>query len=252
MIYASTLASRQRVAEGTEAFHFTRPDGFEFAPGQALELLLPSGEPEGAPLGHAFSIVSAPHEREVVIATRMRDSAYKRALATLQPGAVVQLDGPFGELVLDDSARPVVLIAGGIGITPFMSMLRHAARQRATRAMALVYSNRRPQDAAFLAELQSLGRAQPGFRLHATMTAPAAPATGWSGLSRHIDADMLAAAASSIGARSPRGDASAASAARTPQWYVAGPPKLVAAAGMALDDLGVPEGDVHREEFEGY
>jgi ferredoxin-NADP reductase len=250
--HASALASRQRVAEGTEAFRFTRPGGFDFVPGQALELLLPSGTADGAPLGHAFSIVSAPHEQEVVIATRMRDSAYKRALDALQPGAKVQLDGPFGELVLDHGARPAVLIAGGIGITPFMSMLRHAARERSTRALALVYSNRRPRDAAFLEELQSLARAQAGFALHATMTAPAGSTAGWSGLSRHIDADMLAAAARSVGARSPGNGSPSRPDASSPQWYVAGPPGLVAAASMALDDLGVPERDVHGEEFEGY
>jgi ferredoxin-NADP reductase len=251
MSYPSTLASRQRVAEGTEAFHFTRPGGLDFTPGQALELLLPAGAVDAAPSGHAFSIVSAPFEREVVIATRMRDSAYKRALAALQPGASVQLDGPFGELVLDDGTRPAVLIAGGIGITPFVSMLRHAARERLARPLALVYSNRRPQDAAFLDELVSLARQAPGFRLHATMTGIAAATQAWSGLARRIDADMLASAARSVGAAAvaPRDGASRVAA---PLWYVAGPPGLVAAATMALDDLGVPEADVHAEQFEGY
>jgi ferredoxin-NADP reductase len=234
MALATTLLARNGVAERTGAFHFARPQGFDFVPGQAVELLLPG--PGGQPQGHAFSIVSAPSEREVVVATRLRDSAYKRALDALQPGAAAELDGPVGELTLDDAARPAVLIAGGIGITPFVSMLRDARERGVATPLALVYSNRRPQDAAYLAELQALAGTHPWFRLHATMTGHGV-AGAWAGRTGHIDAGMLGEAAQGLS---------------TPRWYVAGPPGLVAAATMALDDLGVPARDVLSETFEGY
>jgi len=109
-VYHTTLRRRQPVAEGTQAFHFDKPAGFDFRPGQAIDLILPlpGVAADSQDARHAFSIVSAPHENELVVATRMRDSAYKRALGALPDGAAVQVDGPFGSLTLI-----------GIGGSPF-------------------------------------------------------------------------------------------------------------------------------------
>ena len=134
----TTLRAREDVAEGTMAFHFDKPTGFAFKAGQAVELLIADPAGGANDVGHAFSIVSAPFEGELVIATRMRDSAYKRALKAMRPGAKVRLDGPFGSLTLHNKrARAAVLIAGGIGITPFMSMIRQAAHERLAQPIAL-------------------------------------------------------------------------------------------------------------------
>jgi ferredoxin-NADP reductase len=90
-----------------------------------------------------FSLVSAPFESTRAIATRMRDTAFKRALKALPDGASVKLSGPIGQFTLADAARPAVFIAGGIGITPFMSRLRQANQERSTQSFLLLYSNRR-------------------------------------------------------------------------------------------------------------
>jgi ferredoxin-NADP reductase len=120
------LASKVAVADGTMAFHFAKPPGFTFKPGQAIDVVL--GDPRGGDRRHTFSLVSAPFEDELVVATRMRDSPFKRALGELEDGGAARLDGPFGSLTLhNDRSRAAVFIAGGIGITPFMSMLRQAA-----------------------------------------------------------------------------------------------------------------------------
>src|SRR5512140_3663643 len=122
------LRTSETLADGTMAFHFDRPEGFTFKPGQAIELLLPDGDGAGKEAGHAFSLVGAPFEGELVIATRMRDTPYKRALGRLRPGATARFEGPFGAMTLHkDASRAAVFIAGGIGITPFMSMLRSVA-----------------------------------------------------------------------------------------------------------------------------
>jgi len=160
--YDVKLLARHEIADGTMEFHFTRPDGFDFKAGQAIELVLP--EPAG---GHAFSLVNSPAEGELVVATRMRDSAYKRALRALPIGASVKVDGPFGSLTLHrNPSRAAVFIAGGIGITPFMSIVRNAVEECLKHPMALVYSNRRARDAAYLDELRSIEN----LRLVATLT----------------------------------------------------------------------------------
>lgn len=239
-IERSALLAHREVAQGTMAFHLAKPAGFEFRPGQAFEIQLP-GAPAGATgadWSHAFSIVSAPHEDELVFATRMRGSAYKNALAALAPGAPLDIDGPFGSLTLHRKAeRAGVLIAGGIGITPFMSMIRHAVHTSSTQPLALLYSNRRPEDTAFLAELQEHARALPSFRLHATMTDMAHSTQPWSGATGLIDAAFVQRAIAGL---------------PEPIFYVSGPPGLVQAMRETLEQAGVDEDDVRSEEFFGY
>jgi ferredoxin-NADP reductase len=232
------LRDRREVAAGTVAFHFDKPPGLAFKPGQAIELLLPDPSNGSETMGHAFSLVSAPFEDELVIATRMRDSQYKRALASLAPGAGARIEGPFGSLTLHkDTRRAAVFIAGGIGITPFMSMLRQAARDGFSRDVALLYSNRRPEDAAYLDELRALQAKHPRFRLVATMTEAQASALAWNGETRPIDASLVRAAADGL---------------PSPIFYVAGPPGLVEAVRKALSAAEVDDDDVRSEDFYGY
>lgn len=234
----SLLLKRETVAEGTVAFHLQKPPGFTFKPGQAIDLILDVPQLGEDSRRHAFSIVSAPHEADLIVVTRMRDSAYKRALATLQPGAAVAIDGPFGSMTLhNDVSRPACFIAGGIGITPFMSMLRHACEMKSARRLMLIYSNRRPEDAAFLAELEIIARSNDHFRLVATMTEMGKSASEWSGATQPVDASFLTGVL---------GDLS------TAIHYVAGPPAMVAAVRDALTAAGVAEDDVRSEEFLGY
>ena len=231
------LHASHEVARGTRAFEIDKPAGFAFKPGQAFEIILP-GPGEGEDTRHAFSIVSAPHEPRLMFATRMRDSVYKRHLGALQPGARIDVDGPFGSLTLHKKPeRAGVLIAGGIGITPFMSMLRHAAHVRSTQPLALLYSNRRPEDTAFLAELQQLAQAHPQLHLHATMTDMAQSQQPWSGATQMIDVAFVQ---------------NATRALPSPIYYVSGPPGLVEAMRNTLEAAGVDEDDVRSEEFFGY
>lgn len=237
---SSKLLGSETLAEGTMAFHLERPADFEFRPGQSIDLYLETGSgAAGQDVMHTFSMVSAPHEETLTVATRMRDSAYKRRLGSLRPGGELYIDGPFGTaLVLDEeSPRPAVLIAGGIGITPFMSILRHAGRQDSTRQLILLYSNRRPQDTAYLDELQQLERKLPGFRLVATMTGMADSAEAWEGPVGYLDAERIADACRELD---------------NPLFYLSGPPMLVEAMRDILEDIGVDDEDIHSEGFTGY
>ena len=227
--YRVKLAGREQVVEGTFAFRFERPAGFAFRAGQAVVLELVDR--------HTFSLVNAPFESELVIATRMRDSAFKRALKALPDGASVKMIGPLGQFTLADTARPAVFIAGGIGITPFMSMLRQAAQDRSPQPLLLLYSNRRPEDAAFLGELQDLERRNKNFRLVATMTDMANSARDWSGETSLINADMIRRCAGGLAG---------------PVYYVVGPPAMVMAMQETLRGAGVAEDDIRSEEFYGY
>jgi ferredoxin-NADP reductase len=233
------LRGSEQVAHGTMAFHFERPAGFSFEPGQAIDVvLLEPAAVDAQNARHTFSIVSAPFENELVIATRMRDSAFKRALRALPIGAPVSIEGPSGSLTLHhDRARPAVFIAGGIGITPFMSIVRQAANDQLQQSLVLLYSNRRPEDAAYLAELQDLERRNPHFRLTSTMTSMSHSSQAWTGPLGPINESLLKRVTAELS---------------KPIYYLAGPPDMVEAMRLTLNDVDVGDDDIRSEEFYGY
>ena len=117
-----------------------------------------------------ISIASAPHEETLMVATQMRDTAFKRVLKTMPIGTAVN-EGACGDLILqNDSTRAAVFLAGGIGITPVFEALSIGQRRRSCRRVFLFYSSRQPEDAAFLADLRSLERDDPKYKLIASMT----------------------------------------------------------------------------------
>src|SRR5436305_11250499 len=125
--YESSVVAAEDVAQGTMAFYLARPDGFEFRAGQSLDLtLVDPPETDGEGDTRTFSIASPPFEPELMIATRMRDTAFKRVLARGAETAL-RIDGPAGSFTLHENAqRPAVFLAGGIGITPFLSIIFQA------------------------------------------------------------------------------------------------------------------------------
>lgn len=235
----SRLVGREAIAEGTMAFRFARPAGFAFAAGQNVLLTLvdpPEDDAQGP--SRTFTLASAPHEPDLVIATRMRDSAFKRVLKSAPLGTPVEVDGPNGVMVLhEDAARPAVFLAGGIGITPFLSMTRHAAHARLPHRIVLFYGNRRPEDAAYLEELIDLQDANPRYRLVAAMSEPEKSARPWRGEKGFIDRAMLERHLGEL---------------KAPVYYFAGPPAMAMAMQEMLSRAGVAEADTRSEEFYGY
>src|SRR5262249_35731752 len=150
----------------TMAFHFEKPPGFAFKAGQALAWTLinpPETDDKGSMRN--FSIASAPVEPDLMIATRMRDTAFKRVLKTMPLGTEVPLVAPFAPLTLKQNAlRPAVFLARGIGLTPFRSIIWQATEQKLLHHLSLFYSNRRPEDAAFLEKLEDLEQENPNYK----------------------------------------------------------------------------------------
>ena len=167
-----SLIGSETIADGAMAFHFSKPTGLRFQAGQwaKITLINPSETDRGGN-SRTFTIASSPDEDSLMFATRMRDTAFKRALKAMAPGTKVRISAPSGDLVLSaDTSRPHVLIAGGIGITPFLAMIRQATKRGLLHDITLIYSNRSNTDAAFMAELQQTAISNPRFRLIATMT----------------------------------------------------------------------------------
>src|ERR1017187_4176105 len=167
----SKLIRREEVAEGTIAFHFEKPSGFDFKAGQSADVTLidpPDTDAEGNT--RTFSIASPPFEDKLVFTTRMRDTAFKRSLKNVPLATEVKIGSAAGSFTLHrNPAKSAVFLAGGIGITPFLSIVRQADHDRLPHKLYLFYSNRRPEDAAFLEALQSLERSNPNLHLVCTI-----------------------------------------------------------------------------------
>ena len=233
------LKRRDSLCDGTTGLYFEKPDGFKFKPGQFANFTLDSvitTDPGG--ITRSLSIASAPHEKDLMVAMRMRDTGFKRIASALPIGAPFLLEGPYGNLVLHRGvARPAVFLAGGIGITPFRSMIRHATEVGSAHRIFLFYSVRRFEEGAFLNELHEIQRLNDRFKFIPTITHPDGVPHHWRGELGHITEPML-------NRWIP--------VSQAPVFYVAGPPGMVDGMRQMLCDALVSDDDIRAEEFAGY
>lgn len=235
----SKLVSRREIAERTMAFQFEKPSGWTFKAGQAIDItLLAPSETDAEGNTRTFSLASAPDEALLMVATRLRDTAFKRVLQTMPLGTAVKIEGPSGNLTLHNNVkRAAVFLAGGIGITPFRSIVFRAAQEKLPHRIFLFYSNRRPEDAPFLEELQALEKDNPNYKLVASMTGMAKSHRPWQGETGLIGPDMLGRYLND---------------AVSPIYYIAGPPEMVRGLHAIVNATGVDDDDIRTEDFAGY
>lgn len=241
--YEVALTDKKQIAEGTYAFVFKKPEELHFKAGQHVRMTLinpPETDDEGN--SRFFSFASTPQEADLTFAMRMRDTAFKRVMSRMQIGDKVKiekrLDIPHGSFVLhDDTVKPAVFLIGGIGIVPAFSMIKAAIERKLPHTIFLFYSNRRPEDAPFLDELENLAKQNPSFKFIATMTASEKSAKPWRGESGYIDHSMLNKYLDDL---------------ESAIYYIAGLPEMVSAMKTLLTDSGVSEDNIHAEEFTGF
>jgi ferredoxin-NADP reductase len=232
------IEEKREVAKGTLLVTFDLlGEEVAFTPGQYFFVTLPDvGYEDDKGLRRHITVVTSPNERGVLgFATRMRDSAFKRSLDELPVGTEVEVEPPKGSFALpEDTSRPLVFVAGGIGITVFRSMLRFIREEGLPYRVTMIYSNRDRESTAFLDELRELEQENPDLRLVLTMTQD----PGWPGETRRIDSrffrDHL------------EGDLNENT------FLVAGPPAMVEGVQDALTKAGVDDENVVAERYSGY
>jgi ferredoxin-NADP reductase len=237
--YRTRPKDQHHLADGTAAFYFEKPSGFEFNAGQYVDITVINPR-ETDPDGNtrSFSLASSPLEDRLLIVTRLRNTAFKRALHGLDHDAEVELEGPFGSFTLhEDASTPAVFLSGGIGVAPFVSMILSAAKNKLRRHLYLFCSNSRPESAPFLKTLQELEKTSFNFRFIPTMTAMGKSHEPWTGETTRIGPEMLSKHLPGVHA---------------PIFYLAGSPHFVAAMLKMLKFAGADEDDIHSEDFVGY
>jgi ferredoxin-NADP reductase len=184
----------------------------------------------------SYSIASAPGEPVELTVERLADGEVSPYLTEeLRPGDELEIRGPIGGYFSwadDDTSTPLLLVAGGSGVVPFRSMLRHRVRTASTVPVKLLYSVRSLPDVIYRAELE-----QPGAGAEVIYTLTRQQPASWTGHSGRVDAELLADVAW------PLDD--------SPLAYVCGPTAFVEIVAAALVDLGYPAERVKTERYGG-
>lgn len=235
-IHILKLIDKQVIAKNTIELLFEKPQGFHFIPGQygGFTLINPA-ETDASGITRRFSLLSSPLDNHIAIATRIQNSAYKRELTRLAIGSEIKFAGPSGNFLLhEDTSVPAVFIAGGIGIAPFYSMIRHAAQQSFQRPIHLFYGNQTAEDAAFLNELNLLQQNHAWFSF---VPALANPPPDWQGETGFITYTLLKKYVPDFS---------------VPIYYVCGSPAMVTALQETLMETGIASEKIKVEDFPGY
>ena len=232
----SVIKGKKVAAEGTLQVTFEVSESVSFKPGQYVFVKLPKLlYPDDRGGKRQFSINNPPSQSKILtITTRLSDSGFKKTLNELPIGSEVELGPIAGVFTLpEDTSEPLVFIAGGIGITPFMSMLSYIEETGKPYQITLVYSNRNQASSAYLKELGELTYTLPNLKLILTMTED----NTWAGEKRIIDAKLIKEYFPNLNDN---------------MYMVVGPPAMVEGVEKALIEAGVNEENIETENFTGY
>lgn len=222
-----TLISKKTEAQGVESFIFKPSEPLMWKAGQYLHYRLPHEPADDRGVERWFTAASAPFEKNVMLTTRLateKSSSFKSALNALALGESIESDYVDGDFTVDDATQEYVFIAGGIGITPFYSILKEADHAGTKLNVTLLYANR-DANVVFKDELDTWARNNPSLVIH-YVTSPA-----------RIDENAIAAFVPDI---------------QKPMFYISGPEPMVKSLGTMLEGMGVPSNHLKLDDFPGY
>ena len=227
--------------EGTDIMTFRISRGhMDYIAGQFAYFKIKglTGDPKG-PVRH-FSIASSPTEKRfLLISTRIRDTPYKQSLSSLELGTGIETWGPQGEFNLHkDHSRTAIFLSGGIGVTPFRSMVKYASDSQLPLRIIMFDSNRNEENILYRDQFDSWTSENKNFRIIYTITDE--PSSTWVGEKGKIDKDMI----------NRNVDKEILDNAI---FYICGPPgMLLAMKDLLAKELRIPDGRIKAEEFTGY
>ena len=236
MDYKARFIDREMLAGDVMIVRVEKPEGFQFLAGQYCVVTVPDlGFQDDRGLKRPLSISSSPTEKDLLFVTKLSGSAPKRTMAEMPPGTILSLGKPMGSLTLpEDTATPLVFLAGGIGITPFRSMVRYAADAPTGHAITLFYSSRTPEETPFLDELQRIPEQHSQIGVVITMTRAG---EGWRGLTGRLSPEMIK---------------NGCNVWEHAVYYIAGPPTMADAMKQTLEAMDIPPARIKIELFGGY
>ncbi len=218
------IVSREQQS-GVHTFVFEPSEPISWQPGQYMHYVLEHPNPDERGPERYFTIASAPYEKNIQITTRLaaeRGSSFKRAIMNLANGDEIESDGPRGQFILRNGDYHHILIAGGIGITPYHSMLAQLNYDNKPSNVDLLYANN-DDNFVFFAELTGWASQDPSLKIHKFVD-------------KHIEANDLKAYLDEKNA----------------VYYLSGPRAMVESYETLLPNLGVSKDNIMTDYFPGY
>lgn len=214
------------------SFRFPRPAEFTFKAGQYMSVTIHSGDKK---LMHPFSISSSPTEKEYIDFTKkFTTNEYSLVLKTLKSGDWARIDGPYGTFTFEGEYPKIAMLTGGIGITPFRSIIKYSTDVKLDANIVLFYGCRTPGDIAFKDELIQMQGQNKNIRLLFTVNEPN---SDWKGLVGNINIDLVKKELPDYKER---------------VYYACGPPGMVTAMKNLVKELGLPDTQFKYEAFAGH
>ena len=260
MEFKISLQESRKEALNTKTFIFSRPQGFDYLAGQYVYLTLPYlNFPDERGDTRHFTLSSSPTEKYLAITVRLRhspasqgvalrgQSGFKQTLDSLPKGAELSMRGPNGDFVLGNydatehtptaKVAPQIFIAGGIGVTPFRSIIKYVTDSAIEVPIMLLCSNFVPEEIPFKKELDNTVKKHENLEVIHTITKPKESCVRWDGLAGRVDGGVIKKLTSEV---------------RQPTYWLCGPPAMVTSVEDILEKMGIPEGRVKVEKFTGY
>ncbi|HBB76538.1 MAG: hypothetical protein A3J18_00635 [Candidatus Levybacteria bacterium RIFCSPLOWO2_02_FULL_40_18] len=231
--YTAKFIRREQLTEDVYSHNFEKPVGFEFAPGQYNRWRIEMENPDERGTSRPFTVAVSPLNNYLVITTKKGITSFKRKLFELKEGEQINFFGPLGTFVLDEQdLRPKVFLAGGIGITPYYSMLTYAFEKKLTNIIILLASFSTKEEIIYHKELLEVSKILPNIKVIYTLTKEDVP--GFE--SGRINEEMI----------KKYSDVSSS------VFYIVGPPGMVSNIEGIVTAIGVSEERIKIENFTGY
>jgi ferredoxin-NADP reductase len=214
------------------SYRFSRPAELTYKPGQYFFVNIKQGDKE---LSHHFSFSSSPTENNFIEFTKkFTDHEYSVALKASKVGDWARIDAPYGKFTFEGEFPKIALLAGGIGITPLLSICKNATDKHLDSKITLFYGNRSENDIAFRDEFEAMQEQNKNLKIVHILNQPSA---NWKGLTGFVTADLI---------RNELPDF------KENIFYCCGPPGMVTAMQSMFKSLGLLETQLKLEYFVGY
>ena len=214
------------------SYRFSRPNELSYRAGQYMLVTIKSGEKE---LVHPFSLSSSPSEmNHIEFTKRLTESEYSKTLREAKPGDWALIDAPYGTFTFQGEYPKIVLLAGGVGITPFRSICRYCTDKQVNSSIVLLYGNRSENEIAFRTEFEEMQRQNQNLRVILILNEAS---SYWKGLVGFINVDLIKNQVPDYKERI---------------YYACGPPGMVKAMETTVTSLGLPPSHLKLEVLAGH
>lgn len=233
------LKKKVKLAPSIYNFVFTPDTSMKFRAGQYLEWTLGHNKPDNRGNRRYFTIASSPTEKEIMMGVKFYEnsSSYKKSMLNMEVGTKLLAGQLAGDFTLPKNPKEKsVFIAGGIGVTPFRSMVKYLMDTNDHRDIILFYSNKNISEVVYQ-NVFDLAAKQIGLKTVYTLTETDQIPTNWSGQVGFIDAQMIKNEVPDFADRT---------------FYISGPHGMVTAFQKTLSGVGIPNSKIKTDFFPGF